>query len=401
MNFKKFTLVVVVLIATLYACNNDDDLGLTEIPIRERDEQQVTDDQVLKDYLQSHFYSRAENPSNPNHQITFFDTIAGANNSETSIWNSPEFETKTFTRNDVEYNLYVLNFRRGVGIEDVKSQPTFADSTFVTYIGELLYDYVDKDGDGINDQADVDSDGNNEPDVVDEETRTDSDGDGIADDADADDDGTPGTDPGKEDSDGDGIIDEKDQVDNTNPKRNIFDSAVNPVWFDLAGVIEGFRESTIDFLSASGNVVDPVDGTVDYNDDYGDFVVFIPSGLAYFEQSQQVGRVYAPLIFSVQLYDVNESDHDNDGIPSHLEDLNGDGLLISDDNADNTDEDIRPNYLDIDDDGDGTPTADEITPLGDLNNDGAITFDEITFYDDDGDGVPNHLDPDDDDFKND
>ena len=68
---------------------------------------------------------------------------------------------------------------------------------------------------------------------------------------------------------------------------------------------------------------------------------------------------------------------------------------------DDIDEDGLSSYIDADDDGDGTPTRDEITVLGDLNNDGAITLDEITFYDDDGDGTPNHRDPDDKDFKND
>ena len=104
------------------------------------------------------------------------------------------------------------------------------------------------------------------------------------------------------------------------------------------------------------------------------------------------------MIFNIQLYAINESDHDRDGIPSYLEDLDNDRLVLDAD--DNTDGDNAANYLDTDDDGDGTQTRDEIT-VNDTNGDGFISLDEITFYDDDGDGVENHLDPDDRDSKND
>ena len=74
-----------------------------------------------------------------------------------------------------------------------------------------------------------------------------------------------------------------------------------------------------------------------------------------------------------------QTDHDNDGVPSILEDLNGDRYLINDD----TDSDTLPNYRDSDDDGDGTLTKDEL----DTDNDGV--------YDDtDMDGVPDYLDSD-------
>ncbi|MEM1268896.1 MAG: S8 family serine peptidase [Bacteroidota bacterium] len=58
------------------------------------------------------------------------------------------------------------------------------------------------------------------------------------------------------------------------------------------------------------------------------------------------------------------ADQDNDGILSIFEDLNGDGYAFNDD----TDRDGTPNYLDSDDDGDFTPTADECAdPNGDGN----------------------------------
>ncbi len=183
---------------------------------------------------------------------------------------------------------------------------------------------------------------------------------------------------------------------------NVFDSAITQVEFDLAplgaGIIRGFREAVLDFKGATSLFRLP-DGTPSASDDFGELIVFIPSGLAYFNDPPSGSGIplYAPLIFNIQLYRVNEADHDRDGLPSYLEDLDGDGIVS--DLDDDTDEDLTPNFADSDDDGDGTQTRDEIT-VKDLNDDGFITLDEITFYDDDGDGTPNHLDPDDRDSKN-
>ena len=85
-------------------------------------------------------------------------------------------------------------------------------------------------------------------------------------------------------------------------------------------------------------------------------------------------------IFQITLKDVNDSDHDHDGILSILEDLDNDGNVKNDD----TDEDTVPNYLDADDDGDGILTKDE-----DANDDGDPTNDDT-----DGDGIPDYLDTD-------
>ncbi|WP_323789709.1 hypothetical protein [Psychroserpens sp.] len=81
---------------------------------------------------------------------------------------------------------------------------------------------------------------------------------------------------------------------------------------------------------------------------------------------------------------------DNDGIPSILEDLNGNGDLEDDD----FDNDGIPNYLDADDDGDNVLTITELTDFDNNDDDGdPLTNPEDT----DGDGNPNYLDTDDDD----
>jgi hypothetical protein len=173
--------------------------------------------------------------------------------------------------------------------------------------------------------------------------------------------------------------------------NNTFDSSPNPIWFDLTNSIRGFYELLPELRGSSG-FVENSDGTVTFNDDFGIGVVFIPSGLAYFASPPLGSGIlrYQPIIFSVQLYQSKEADHDRDGVPSHLEDVNNDGRV--DDRidgeffGDDTDENGIPDFLDVDDDGDGVLTRDEIS-----DEDGNIIF---PYPDSNADGIPDYLDPD-------
>ena len=91
---------------------------------------------------------------------------------------------------------------------------------------------------------------------------------------------------------------------------------------------------------------------------FGAGVMFLPSGLAYFNSPPLGSRIpsYAPLVFTFKLYDLKRADQDQDGVLSMYEDINGDGDFTNDD----TDSDGRKDYLDIDDDGDGVLTKKEI-----------------------------------------
>ncbi len=168
----------------------------------------------------------------------------------------------------------------------------------------------------------------------------------------------------------------------------------NPVWFDLAQIqapqqgARGFTEAMPNF-KAGGNVIDNGDGTVSV-EEYGVGAMFLPSGLGFFNLIQPEIPAYSPLIFTIDLFTFEQTDHDGDGIPSILEDVNGDGYLYND----NTDEEQEresnslarfSDFLDRDDDNDGTPTRDEII-IDDEGN--------ITFPDGDGDGIPDYRDRD-------
>ena len=126
--------------------------------------------------------------------------------------------------------------------------------------------------------------------------------------------------------------------------------------------------------------------------------MFLPSGLGYYNITQNTIPAYSPLIFVVKLYEVERMDQDADGIPSYIEDLNGDGyiyVLPADEvNPDDTDGDNFPDYLDLDDDADLVLTRTEriqyTNQAGDkfyYSYDGAAVDDPLTPYDE-TQGIP-------------
>ncbi|MDG2371188.1 MAG: hypothetical protein P8L83_01075 [Flavobacteriaceae bacterium] len=157
---------------------------------------------------------------------------------------------------------------------------------------------------------------------------------------------------------------------------SVFDSRDLPLWFDLAQVVQGFRMGITNFKSGTYSINS--NGTFTY-ENFGQGVMFFPSGLGYYSNSNGAIPQYSPLVFNFSLYTMNITDHDNDGIASYLEDVDLDGEPLNDD----TDEDGNINLYDSDDDDDGVLTINEI----DKDNNGVID-------DTDGDGVPDYLDPD-------
>jgi len=158
--------------------------------------------------------------------------------------------------------------------------------------------------------------------------------------------------------------------------NHIFDERKYPVWLDLANSLQGFREGVSELKS--GEFRQNSNGTIQYSS-FGVGLFFLPSGIGYFENTTADIPEYSPLIFSVSLMTSNPTDHDNDGILSINEDIDGDGDPFYDD----TDNDDLWNMYDADDDGDGTLTINEL----DKNNDQIID-------DTDNDGIPDYLDPD-------
>lgn len=160
--------------------------------------------------------------------------------------------------------------------------------------------------------------------------------------------------------------------------EDVFDSAQTPVWFKLQEVITGWAHMIPNFKTGTytgGSGGDPI-----AYDNYGAGVMFLPSGLAYYQNSAGTISSYTPIVFSFKLLELQYRDHDGDGIlskdernltePSPLNinpltnwcenpylgyDFNGDGTLEIYD----TDKDGIPNMYDIDDDGDNYTTRSE------------------------------------------
>lgn len=191
------------------------------------------------------------------------------------------------------------------------------------------------------------------------------------------------------------------------PDGTSFDGTVTPTDFDLMNLIPGWREAIPQFKT-SASFVENGDGTVIFNN-YGLGVMFLPSGLAYFGSPTATIPAYSNLNFKFELYQSEIADHDFDGIPSYMEDLNGDKNLFNDD----TDGDGVPNFLDGDDDGDRVLTKNEMTRQTytvDTNNGesepvleegefenaraekaGIITIKTLKIVDADSDGVADYL----------
>ena len=302
----------------LIGCNSDDDVTEEVIP-RDPVEQAAADEETLQAYLQTHFYNyeEFENPPAGFDYVVRFDTIAGANAYKTPLIESDLLYPKTVKKDEIDYKMYILKVREGVG-----RQLTFADSAYVAYQGVLT-------------------------------------------------------------------------------NRTVFETnIVTPTWFDLpgfltrdaqgrivingGGFVTGFTQGLIEFKEGStpGFTVNP-DNTVTWTEDYGVGAIFMPSGLGYYASGSSSGSIpsYSPIIFSIKLLRAVEADHDNDGIPSWMEDLDGDGDLYNED----TDKDGFTNHSDPDDDGDGTPTRREII----IKENG-----DIETPDTNGNGIPNYLDPD-------
>lgn len=289
LNYFFFTLLIF-----LYACKKDDSDQVEEI--RDLSEQTSADNSALIEYLETHFYNYEDFENNPDkYPIDIkLDTIADDNNNKIPLINQVTKKTIELINGDdiVNADLYYLVSRQGKG-----NRPSVADSTFVTYRGNLL--------NGLK-----------------------------------------------------------------------FDEKVYPVWFDLISVVRGFREVLPEFSDGTFSI--RADGTFDFKD-YGQGIFFIPSSLGYFSNNTGSIPAYSPLIFSVSLYLVNQSDHDLDGILSIDEDVNKDNNPLNDD----TDNDGIYNLFDSDDDGDGILTSNEY----DQNEDGIPD-------DSDNDGIPDYLDSD-------
>lgn len=301
MNKFKYYFVLLLAGLAIVSCNKSDDDDSVVVPVRDYAEQYKADNDSIEKFLKTNYIVVDK---------TTFDVKIQkipAGGTQVSIWDQQEYPLKVrpvYSR-DVNYKVYYLILNKGVG-----DAPCNFDEVTVSYTGTLLN----------------------------------------------------GT-----------------QFDTSYGLARDFNLNI----YASDGVIEGWGEIMPQFKVGTRNPTGD-DGTITYND-YGAGVMFLPSGLGYYANSKTDIPAYSPLVFSFKLFALKRSDLEysasaqaivGDGVPTYLEDVNGDGYVynqgdtvrypkLPDELIDDTDKDGIPDFLDLDDDGDGYTTRFELTKPAD------------------------------------
>lgn len=134
-----------------------------------------------------------------------------------------------------------------------------------------------------------------------------------------------------------------------------FDSSSIGIKFTLSATVSGWGEIIPLFGKGIFDETATGNGPNVYNN-YGAGIMFLPSGLGYYNGSNTNIPSYSPLVFSFQLQNLKHVDNDSDGILTADEIVrNTDGSFTYTD----TDGDTYADYIDRDDDNDGYPTLNE------------------------------------------
>ncbi len=288
----KFYFIVSISVFTLFSCSKKEDDVVT-IPPRDFSVQHTTDIKDIEEYLKDYYIEDVS--ADAETKITKIPS-GGTQASIFSYLNNTVFP-KLLIRNvelhNITYKVYYLVLREGIG-----EKPTNVDGVFAAYKGNYL------------------------------SRKT------VADVA--------------------GVLGATEFEVNNFPDR----------FYPLTSMITGWSEILPKFKV--GKSVLNANGTVIHTD-FGAGVMFIPSGLAYYNAGNSSIPAYAPLVFSFKLYAIERYDHDGDGIMSYQEDIGGTGYMYDfrnkgvypttpSSNLYDTDGDGIPDFLDVDDDGDGSST---------------------------------------------
>lgn len=138
MKLRKITLAVLLLAIFNFACNDDDD---NTTVIEERDETEVYNENILEieEFLSNYTYNYEEfdfsdpyNPSNDDFEVEF-TLIDDSNPDADALIDRPELTYKIVEQNGIDYKLYILSLREGLG-----NTINPLDRAIVTYRGETL-----------------------------------------------------------------------------------------------------------------------------------------------------------------------------------------------------------------------------------------------------------------------
>lgn len=339
MRFRNYLSLVAALL--IFVTCSDDEIGFTTAEIRDRGEQSVTDDNEIREYLQTHFYNYEEFENPPagfDFQIRF-DTIAALNSDKTPVIDRPELTSITYNREDADQTVYILRARQGAS---EKPAATYTDSTLVTYEGRNLNSTV--------------FDASPNPIWFDLTSTIDGFQNGIA--------GFKGSQSGA--------------IENGDGTASYEDFGVGAIFIPSGLAYFNLPPLGVEIYSPIVFTFSVFDVVITDHD--GDGIITINEDLdgngLLFDDADNPDEDFA--------FAYLDSDDDNDGIPTRLE-------IVLDDEGEfvsflDTDGDGLSDHLDTDDDGDGRLTLDEIL----INT----TTGVITYTDEDNDGIPDYLDAD-------
>lgn len=295
-----FYFIALASLSILFSCNKSDDADPIPEIVRPYADQYAYDMTVIKTYLKKHYIKEiVNNPGSITDQDIVFAEVDYPDTQQ-SIWNSPMLDSVKVNKHDMEYTIYYIKLREGSN-----ERPSRADRVLAAYDGSYIFLETRKDT--IND------------------------------------------------------IEIKGQVMASTKKFTyiLYPEGYLPLHSTIAGWTEIFP------LFKSGTMTAEGEGNPNPAsfENFGAGVMFIPSGLGYYNnvnvdaQYNVTIPAYAQLMFKFKFYSMKRDDQDQDGILSINEDIDHDGYF----NDDDTDGDGIPNYRDADDDGDGRPTKAEIT----------------------------------------
>lgn len=304
MNKIKYFFILLVAGSSLVSCNKSDN-DVEVVPLNDYGEQYAVDKATIEEYLNTHYITVTESAGTAEDMDVQLDSIQDATTQKSIMSYKdnvgtavfPQLKSKNVDFHGITYQLYYLVLREGAG-----DKPMNTDGVLSAYSGSYLTNVAKKDP---------------YPAYV--------------------------------------SVTPFEQVN--------FPQSV----FDLTAVIMGWSEVFPEFRAGTSTI--GANGVMNYAD-FGAGVMFLPSGLAYYGGSGTI-PAYRPLVFSFKLYQVQRLDHDGDGVLDMFEDINGDGYVYdyrnttfypnAPTNLDDTDGDGIPDFLDVDDDGDGFTTKLEIT----------------------------------------
>ena len=322
MNKFKFYFILLITSITIFSCSKNDDSATIEPP-RDYAVQYKTDSLTIDTYLRTNYITTTNAPGETSDQDVVISKITDATtqNSIMSYLDAatyPKLLKRLVKQNNVDYTLYYLVLREGK--RDAVTglggvSPCNVDNVLTSYKGTYLSNT----------------------------TATET---------------TPST------------------ITATQFDELIYPETYFELFTTLAIPLRGWSEIFPQFKT--GSYFSRANGTISYTD-FGAGVMFLPSGLGYYNTGAGSIPAYAPLVFSFKLYEIQRADQDNDGIPSYLEEGENskDGYMkfysstatVTDAirYADDYDKDGTPDFLDVDDDGDNYTTRLEITKPGGSN----------------------------------